>query len=128
MKRSDTVLVVALFMVLFVVGYIFSSVMARGENGNENCKLPGKNHGDNKPSEKKADKLIREGAEVCELAQKCDSMEIDVKIKDKTELHKENFYQNAPDKVKKELDESATHGHGHDNPNLKCYEVEYAVK
>ena len=91
------------------------------------CKLPGKNHGDNKPSHDKATKLLEEGASVCTISKKCDSMEIDVGIKDKKQLHDTNMYQDASSKIQKELDEAATHGHGHDNPNLKCYEVEYAA-
>ena len=86
-----------------------------------------KDHDDNNPSSKEAKKLIESGAGVCEVAKKCDHMEINVSIKDKKALHETDMYQNAPAKVQKELDESATHGHGHDNPNLKCYEVEYAA-
>jgi len=91
-------------------------------------KWTGEGHDDNKPSTKEAKKLIDSGADVCEVAKKCDHMEIDVKIDNKKELHETDMYQNAPAKVQEELDEYAEHGHGHDNPNLKCYEIEEAVK
>ena len=100
------------------IGYTFAET---------DCKLPGTNHGDNKPLTWKGNKMLDSGASVCEIAKKCDAMEIDIKISDKTELHKTQMYQDATTKQQKELDEYATHGKGHDNPNLKCYEIQYVV-
>lgn len=92
-----------------------------------NMKWTDKGHDDNKPSSKKGESLIKSGADVCEVAKQCDHMQIDVSIKNKKELDSTPFYQNAPAEIQKELDEYANHGHGHDNPNIVCYEVEEAV-
>ena len=82
-------------------------------------------HGDNSPSTKQADKEIHNGANVCELAKKCDHMEIKVDIHSKSELHQTSFYKNADAKQQKELDESMEDGHG--AKGMKCYELEYAA-
>lgn len=93
----------------------------------KDCKMPGTAHDDNSPSTSKGWKMIKAGASVCELAKACDAMEIDVKIKDKDQLHTLVFYNHAPSDVKKELDEYAEHGRGHDSPNIVCYEIEQSV-
>ena len=85
-------------------------------------------HEDNSPSSKKGKAMIESGASICEIAKACDHMEIDIAIKNADALHKTSMYKNAPEKYQKELDEYAEHGRGHDNPNLICYEVEYAVR
>lgn len=113
--------------IVFIIGLLLAIVVIHPPLASGDCKLPGDRHSDNKPSKWKGDQLVKKGADVCTLAKKCDSMEIKVEIKDKQELHEKEFYKSASDEVKKELDESATTGHGHDNPNLKCYELEYSV-
>ena len=72
--------------------------------------------------------MIKAGASVCEIAKACDAMKIDVSIDNKKELHSTQMYQGAPSHIQKELDEYAEHGHGHDSPNIVCYEIEYAVR
>ena len=86
------------------------------------CKMPGNNHDDNSPSEKKGEKMIEAGASVCEIAKKCDTMSISIDIDSKKELHETVMYQNASNHVQKELDNAMKEGHGHDG--LYCYEIE----
>jgi len=125
-----------LFAILFVIALAVILVIAGLSLGPDDVagakcgtmKWSGEGHDDNKPSTKKGEELIKNGADVCTVAKKCDHMEIDVKIDNKKELHETEMYQNAPAKIQKELDEYADHGHGHDNPNLVCYEVEESIK
>jgi len=118
--------VIALATILAIAGLSYGPDVHGAKCGT--MKWSGEGHDDNKPSSKEAKKLIDNGASVCEIAKKCDHMEIDVKIDNKKELHTTSMYQNAPAKVQDELDEYAKHGHGHDNPNLKCYEIEASIK
>ena len=114
--------------IVFIIGLLLAIVVIHPPLASgEKCKLPGTKHDDNKPSEKKAEQLIKEGADVCTLAKKCDSMEIKVEIKDKAELHSKTFYKSASDDVKKELTEYSEKGHGHDSPNIVCYEIQEAI-
>jgi hypothetical protein len=89
------------------------------------CDLPGTSHGDNSPSKKEGKKMIEKGASACQLAKKCDAMEIKIKV-DSDELKDTHFYKMAHDDLKDELEEVAEEGHGADG--IECYELEYAVE
>jgi hypothetical protein len=69
--------------------------------------------------------MIQQGATACQLAKKCDSMEIKIKV-DSDELKDKHFYKMADSDLKKELNEAAEDGHGADG--IECYELEYAVE
>jgi len=119
--------VIAMALLVGVVGYLIGGDDVYGAKCGT-MKWSGEGHDDNKPSSKEAKKLIQEGAGVCEIAKKCDHMQIDVSIDNKKELHATSMYQNAPEKIQEELDEYTNHGHGHDSPNLVCYEIEESIK
>jgi|GEM_PF-3227847 hypothetical protein len=129
-QKRDIKMKIELWLVVcWLIGAFFFGVTIayNSEAHGDKCAV-GKNHGDNKPSSKKGTKLLEEGASACTISKECDKQKIDIHIKDKQQLHQTDMYNKASDDVKEELDEAATHGHGHDSPNLVCYEVQYSVK
>jgi hypothetical protein len=114
-----------LILLTLLAGVVCASLSLQIPQARADCDLPGTSHGDNSPSSKEGKKMIEKGASACQLAKKCDAMEIKIKV-DSDELKDTHFYKMADGDLKDELEEAAEEGHGADG--IECYELEYAVE
>jgi len=93
MKENKQILVgvlgiIAWSLLIAVVAFVVGPDDVSGAKCG-NMKWTDQGHDDNKPSSKEGKKLIDSGADVCEVAKKCDHMEIDVKIDNKKNCMKQ---------------------------------------